>query len=85
MMKRNLRAFDILAATLLVAGGLNWGLIALFEIDLAASLAGLEFGSLGEPNRILYAMVGLAALYQTTTLPGLWRRWGITGEADQRS
>lgn len=24
--------------------------------------------------------VGIAALYQATSLPGMWRRWGIDGE-----
>jgi uncharacterized membrane protein YuzA (DUF378 family) len=45
-----------LAAVLLIAGGLNWGLIGLFGFNLVASV----FGGLG---RIIYIAVGWAAIY----------------------
>ena len=46
-----------LALFLLIAGGLNWGLIGLFGFNLVASV----FGGLG---RIVYIAVGWAAIYQ---------------------
>ena len=76
----SLRAMDILAAALLVGGGLNWGVIAVSGVDLTSHLSGLDFGRLGELNRLIYGAVGLSALYQIAALPSLWRRWGIVGE-----
>jgi uncharacterized membrane protein YuzA (DUF378 family) len=46
-----------LALLLLIAGGLNWGLIGLFGFDLVASL----FGGF---SRIVFILVGWAAIYQ---------------------
>ncbi|MFP5394393.1 MAG: DUF378 domain-containing protein [Gammaproteobacteria bacterium] len=40
-------------------GGLNWGLVGLFEFDLVAAI----FGHLSALSRMVYALVGLAALY----------------------
>lgn len=45
-----------LAFALLIAGGLNWGLIGLFGFDLVATV----FGGL---SRIVYLLVGWAAIY----------------------
>jgi uncharacterized protein len=45
---------------LLVVGGLNWGLVGFFEYDLVASL----FGDMSTISRVIYALVGLAALYE---------------------
>lgn len=80
MIERSLRALDILAATLLVLGGLNWGAVALLGTDLTSMMTGLEFGRLDELNRIVFGLFGAAAVYQAFGLPGLWRRWGIEGE-----
>jgi uncharacterized membrane protein YuzA (DUF378 family) len=54
---------DLLAATLLIIGGLNWGLVAIAKFDLVAWLFGLEFGQTNTASRIVYALVGLAAIY----------------------
>ena len=56
-----MKKFDILAAILVVVGGLNWGLVALAEFDLVATLVGLEFGETNALSRIVYGLVGLAA------------------------
>ena len=39
-----MKKIDIIAAVLVAIGGINWGLIALGEFDLVATLVGLEFG-----------------------------------------
>jgi uncharacterized protein len=57
------RKLDLLAATLLIVGGLNWGLVAIAEFDLVAALVGLEFGETNALSRIVYGLVGLAAVY----------------------
>jgi uncharacterized membrane protein YuzA (DUF378 family) len=58
-----MKALSILAAALLIVGGLNWGLVALAEFDLVATLVGLEFGETNAVSRVIYGLVGLAAVY----------------------
>jgi uncharacterized membrane protein YuzA (DUF378 family) len=53
------RALDLASLTLLIVGGLNWGLVGLFDVDLVASL----FGDGTTLSRVVYALVGLAAVY----------------------
>jgi uncharacterized protein len=69
-MKRNL---DLLAGTLLVVGGLNWGLVAVAKFDLVAWIFGLDFGETNAATRVVYGLVGLAAVYGATRLPALAR------------
>ena len=70
-MKRNL---DLLAGVLLVVGGLNWGLVAVAKFDLVAWIFGLDFGETNAATRVVYGLVGLAAVYGATRLPALARR-----------
>ena len=49
---------DWVAMILLIIGGLNWGLVGFFEYDLVASI----FGDMSGAARVVYAIVGLAAL-----------------------
>ena len=56
-------AIDWIAMTLLIIGGLNWGLVGLFNIDLVATL----FGEGSLLSRIIYILVGLSALYSIYT------------------
>jgi len=58
-----MKGLNMLAATLLVVGGLNWGLVAIAEFDLVAWIFGEEFGTTNVASRIVYGLVGLAALY----------------------
>lgn len=50
---------DWIAFLLLIIGGLNWGLVGFFEYDLVASI----FGDLSAVSKVVYALVGLSALY----------------------
>jgi uncharacterized protein len=59
----------MIALILLVVGGLNWALVGLFNFDLVAAL----FGSMTVPTRVIYVVVGLAAVYALTLLPRLSR------------
>jgi len=63
--------FDLLAAVLLIVGGLNWGLVAVAEFDLVAWVFGLDFGQTNAATRIVYGLVGLAAVYGAARLPAL--------------
>ncbi len=56
---------DKIALSLAVIGGLNWGLVALFQFDLVAWLFGSS-AALG--SRIVYGLIGLAALWCVTLL-----------------
>jgi uncharacterized protein len=65
---------NIVTAILLIMGGLNWGLAAIAEFDLVATVFGLAFGDTNLASRIVYAPVGLSALYQATQLPATQRQ-----------
>lgn len=52
-------ALDWIAQILLIVGGLNWGLVGLFDFDLVARL----FGDGSMLSRIVYILVGASALW----------------------
>ncbi len=56
-MKNN--PIDKIAYVLLVIGGLNWGLVGLFKYNLVDKIFGVESAI----SRIIYVLVGIAALY----------------------
>lgn len=51
---------DRIALTLLIIGGLNWGCVGIFRFDIVAWLFG---GQVGIVSRIIYILVGLAAIW----------------------
>ena len=63
MSKSKMTALDWIAMVLLIVGGLNWGLVGLFNYDLVASL----FGTQSAFSRVVYVLVGLSALYSIYT------------------
>jgi len=70
-----MKKLDILAAVLVVVGGLNWGLVAVAKFDLVATLVGLDFGQTNAVSRVVYGLVGLAAAYQVVEQAAIRRRW----------
>ena len=56
---------DRIALILGIIGGINWGLVGLFRFDLVAYIFG---GQTATVSRIVYALVGLAALWCITLL-----------------
>ena len=70
-----MRKLDVLAAVLVAIGGLNWGLVAIAEFDLVATLVGLSFGETNAVSRIVYGLVGLGAVYQIAPQAAIRRRW----------
>ena len=56
------------ASALVLVGALNWGLVAIAEFDLVAWIFGEEFGTTNAASRIVYGLVGLAALYAIGSL-----------------
>jgi uncharacterized membrane protein YuzA (DUF378 family) len=65
-----MRKLDVLAGTLLIVGGLNWGLVAIAEFDLVAWIFGEDFGSTSAASRIVYGLVGVAAIYAIAAVAG---------------
>jgi uncharacterized membrane protein YuzA (DUF378 family) len=51
---------DKIALILAIIGGLNWGSIGLFQFDLVAWIFG---GQTALVSRVIYTLVGLAALW----------------------
>ncbi len=73
----SMKTIDILAAVLLVVGGLNWGLVAVANFDLVALLSGAGgFGAKNTFSAAIYLLVGLAALYQAFAWKAIRARWG---------
>lgn len=56
---------DKIALTLAIIGGLNWGSVGLFRFDVVAFLCG---GATTPLARVIYALVGLSALWCITLL-----------------
>lgn len=57
--------WDKLALILLVIGGINWGLVGIFELDLVAWLFG---GAASIISRVIYILVALSAIWCITFL-----------------
>ena len=51
---------DRIALVLAIIGGINWGSVGLFRFDTVAWLCG---GSAAVFSRVIYTLVGLAALW----------------------
>ena len=51
---------DRIALVLAIIGGLNWGSIGLFRFDIVAWIFG---GQTSTVSRVIYTLVGLAALW----------------------
>jgi len=58
-----MRTLNVIAMALLIIGGLNWLLVGLFSFDLVAAIFGGDVGTKSGLSRIIYVIVGIAALY----------------------
>jgi uncharacterized protein len=56
-----MRAINILTLLLIIVGGINWGLVGLFQFDLVAAIFGGQDAALA---RIVYILVGASAVWQ---------------------
>jgi uncharacterized protein len=73
-----MKKLDVVAMVLLVVGGLNWGLVGVAQFDLVAAL----FGTMTAASRIVYALVGVAAIYEAVQWRAIQRRWLGTAPAN---
>jgi uncharacterized membrane protein YuzA (DUF378 family) len=67
---KNLNALDWVAMALITIGGLNWGLMGLFDIDFVASI----FGQMSALTRVIYTLIGVSALYSIYSGSKLFNR-----------
>jgi uncharacterized protein len=58
-----LKALHYIAFALLVIGGINWGLVGLFNFDLVAKI----FGDMSTVSKVVYTLVGLSAIFESIT------------------
>ncbi len=64
-----LSGIDWIAIVLVIIGGLNWGLVGIFDFNLVTAI----FGDMSSLSRVIYALVGLSALvliYTTSKMRG---------------
>lgn len=68
----SLTPLDWIALVLTIIGGLNWGLIGAFDFNLIAVI----FGSMSVVSRVIYGLVGVAAIYLIAVSGRLGRKRG---------
>lgn len=66
-----MKALDGIVTVLLIVGGLNWGLVGLFDFNLVATI----FGEASVLSRVVYTVVGVCALYDLLLWGQIRRRW----------
>lgn len=74
-----MKFINILTLTLVIVGGLNWGLVGLFSFDLVAAI----FGAGSVLSRIVYILVGLSAAWQFVPLVSAMSSGEIAAERHQ--
>ena len=65
-----MKRLDIVACFLLFLGGLNWGLMGLFEFNLVSYFVGRSW-----LDRLIYVLIGVAAVYHAVGWKSIHRRW----------
>ena len=60
-----MKTINMIALVLIIIGGLNWGLVGLFNFDLVATI----FGDMSVLSRIVYSLVGVSAVVAAFGLP----------------
>ncbi len=61
-----MKPLNLITHFLIIIGGLNWGLIGLFDFNFVAAI----FGGGSLPARLVYLLVGVSALWQLAPLFG---------------
>lgn len=59
-----MRAINLVTLLLIIVGGLNWGLVGLFDFNLVSAI----FGDMSALARIIYVLVGISAVWQIMPL-----------------
>ena len=65
-----MKAIDLIGVILLIIGGLNWGLVGVFDWNLVSAI----FGAGNIIARIIYVLVALSAVWQLVFWKGVHAR-----------
>jgi len=57
-----MRALHAITLALVIIGGINWGLIGLFNYNLVDAI----FGTMSLASRVIYTLVGVAGIWAIT-------------------
>ena len=57
-----MRALHAITLALVIIGGINWGLIGLFNYNLVDAI----FGTMSLTSRVIYTLVGVAGVWAIT-------------------
>jgi len=57
-----MRTLHVITLALVIIGGINWGLIGLFDYNLVDAI----FGTMSLTSRVIYTLVGIAGLWAIT-------------------
>jgi uncharacterized membrane protein YuzA (DUF378 family) len=66
-----MRALNAITLALIIIGGINWGLVGLFDFDLVTAIFGngsAETATSSAVARVIYVLVAASALYQIVPL-----------------
>ncbi|MGP9812891.1 DUF378 domain-containing protein [Rhodopseudomonas sp. NSM] len=66
-----MRIVNIVTLLLIIVGGLNWGLVGLFDFDLVSAILGngsAETATSSLAARIVYILVAVSAIVQVASL-----------------
>lgn len=75
-----MKALNLITLLLVIIGGVNWGLVGLFDFNLVAAL----FGEDSALSRVVYTLVGLSAVYQLVPFSRATRVGEVPAEAARR-
>lgn len=65
-----LSPLDWVAMAVMIMGGISWGLVGAFDVDILATAFGIQ----APLTRLVYALVGIASLYGVYLLTKLGAR-----------
>lgn len=71
-----MKILNAITLVLVIVGGLNWGLVGLFDFDLVAAL----FGAGSVLSRTVYVLVGLSAVWQFVPLASVFNTGEVAAE-----
>ena len=66
---KSLEVLDLVALVVLFIGGVNWGLLGIFNWNLVHAI----FGPVMLLERLIYILVGVSAIYMAVVTPAVLR------------
>jgi uncharacterized membrane protein YuzA (DUF378 family) len=76
LVEPEMKPLNLITLILIIVGGLNWGMVGLFHVDVVASI----FGSGSVLTRLIYILVGLSALWQIVPLVSAFSTGEVAAE-----